>query len=193
MIDIGLSKLMLIGVVALVVIGPEKLPRVARTAGTLLGRAQRYVNDVKAEVSQQMDIDELKRVKTHIEDAARNVESTVSKNLHETSQEINATWKGDDATADSALSADAAGLPPAISDNEKLPTVVQTPSVLQLHAQEKLREQNRQAQKQKRADEGSLQKNWRAQRYAMPLWYRRRTRMRCSLRSSAARHARQSH
>ena len=51
MIDLGISKLALIGVVALIVIGPEKLPRVARMAGTLLGRAQRYINDVKAEVS----------------------------------------------------------------------------------------------------------------------------------------------
>ncbi|HEX5698440.1 MAG TPA: twin-arginine translocase TatA/TatE family subunit, partial [Rhodoferax sp.] len=48
MIDLGISKLVMIGAVALIVIGPEKLPRVARTVGTLLGKAQRYVSDVKA-------------------------------------------------------------------------------------------------------------------------------------------------
>jgi sec-independent protein translocase protein TatB len=55
MFDIGLSKMALIGAVALVVIGPEKLPRVARTVGTLLGKAQRYVSDVKAEVNRSMN------------------------------------------------------------------------------------------------------------------------------------------
>ena len=55
MIDIGLSKMALIGVVALIVIGPEKLPRVARTVGTLLGKAQRYVADVKASLRAQLN------------------------------------------------------------------------------------------------------------------------------------------
>ena len=59
MIDLGISKLVMIGAVALIVIGPEKLPRVARTVGTLLGKAQRYVSDVKAEVSRSMELDEL--------------------------------------------------------------------------------------------------------------------------------------
>ena len=63
MIDLGISKLALIGAVALIVIGPEKLPRVARTVGTLLGKAQRYVNDVKAEVNRSMDLDELRKMK----------------------------------------------------------------------------------------------------------------------------------
>ncbi|HRM01019.1 MAG TPA: Sec-independent protein translocase protein TatB, partial [Acidovorax sp.] len=63
MIDIGLSKMALIGAVALIVIGPEKLPRVARTVGTLLGKAQRYVSDVKAEVNRSMELDELKKMK----------------------------------------------------------------------------------------------------------------------------------
>ena len=62
MIDIGLSKMALIGAVALIVIGPEKLPRVARTVGTLLGKAQRYVSDVKAEVNRSMELDELRKM-----------------------------------------------------------------------------------------------------------------------------------
>lgn len=78
MIDLGLSKMALIGAVALIVIGPEKLPRVARTVGTLLGKAQRYVNDVKAEVNRSMELDELKKMKETVESAARDVESSVS-------------------------------------------------------------------------------------------------------------------
>ena len=77
MLDLGISKIALIGVVALVVIGPEKLPRVARTVGALLGKAQRYVADVKAEVNRSMDLDELKKMKETMEDAARGVEQSV--------------------------------------------------------------------------------------------------------------------
>jgi len=76
-IDLGISKMALIGAVALVVIGPEKLPRVARTVGTLLGKAQRYVADVKAEVNRSMEIDELRKMKENVETAARDVENTV--------------------------------------------------------------------------------------------------------------------
>jgi sec-independent protein translocase protein TatB len=76
-IDLGISKLALIGAVALIVIGPEKLPRVARTVGTLLGKAQRYVNDVKAEVNRSMDLDELRKMKDTVQDAARDVEHSI--------------------------------------------------------------------------------------------------------------------
>jgi len=76
-IDLGLSKMALIGAVALIVIGPEKLPRVARTVGTLLGKAQRYVNEVKAEVNRSMELDELRKMKETVESAARDVESSV--------------------------------------------------------------------------------------------------------------------
>ena len=77
MIDLGISKLALIGAVALVVIGPEKLPRVARTVGTLLGKAQRYVNDVKSEVNRSMELDELKKMKDSVTSAASEVESSL--------------------------------------------------------------------------------------------------------------------
>jgi sec-independent protein translocase protein TatB len=77
MIDLGISKLALIGAVALIVIGPEKLPRVARTVGTLLGKAQRYVADVKAEVNRSMELDELKKMKDSVEGAAREVENSI--------------------------------------------------------------------------------------------------------------------
>ena len=77
MIDLGISKIALIGAVALIVIGPEKLPRVARTVGMLLGKAQRYVNDVKEEVNRSMDLDELKKMKESVEGAARDVETSI--------------------------------------------------------------------------------------------------------------------
>ena len=77
MLDLGISKMALIGAVALIVIGPEKLPRVARTVGTLLGKAQRYVSDVKAEVNRSMELDELRKMKDTVEGAARDVEQSI--------------------------------------------------------------------------------------------------------------------
>ena len=78
MFDIGISEIAVIAVVALVVIGPERLPKVARTVGTLLGRAQRYVNDVKAEVNREMELEELKKLQTQMQDAARGIQEQVS-------------------------------------------------------------------------------------------------------------------
>jgi sec-independent protein translocase protein TatB len=80
MIDLGISKIALIGAVALIVIGPEKLPRVARTVGALLGKAQRYVADVKSEVNRSMDLEELKKMKEGVEGAAREVENSIQTN-----------------------------------------------------------------------------------------------------------------
>ncbi|WP_114968978.1 Sec-independent protein translocase protein TatB [Rhodoferax ferrireducens] len=77
MIDIGVTKLAIIGGIALVVIGPEKLPGLAKTIGTLLGRARRYVADVKEEVSRSMELDELKKMKDTVEGAARDVENSI--------------------------------------------------------------------------------------------------------------------
>jgi len=82
-IDLGISKLALIGAIALIVLGPEKLPRVARTVGTLLGKAQRYVNDVKAEVNRSMDLDELRKMKDTVQDAAREVEHSIQSGASE--------------------------------------------------------------------------------------------------------------
>ena len=77
MIDLGVSKIALIGAVALIVIGPEKLPKLARTLGALLGKAQRYVSDVKAEVNRSMDLEELKKMRETVEGAARDVENSI--------------------------------------------------------------------------------------------------------------------
>ena len=77
MIDIGVTKIAIIGAIALLVIGPEKLPGLAKTVGTLLGRARRYVADVKEEVNRSMELDELKKMKDTVENAARDVENTI--------------------------------------------------------------------------------------------------------------------
>jgi sec-independent protein translocase protein TatB len=81
-LDIGFSELMVIGVVALIVIGPERLPRVARTAGHLLGRFQRYVSEVKADINREIELSELKSIRSSMEDAARSIESTVKSEMH---------------------------------------------------------------------------------------------------------------
>lgn len=77
MFDIGFSELMVIGIVALLVIGPERLPKVARTLGHLLGRAQRYVNDVKSDINREMQLDELKKLQTQVTESARQLETSV--------------------------------------------------------------------------------------------------------------------
>ena len=100
MIDIGLSKMALIGAVALIVIGPEKLPRVARTVGTLLGKAQRYVADVKSEVNRSMELDELKKMKESVEGAARDVEQSIRTNASEFEKDMNHAAGLDDGATD---------------------------------------------------------------------------------------------
>lgn len=78
MFDIGFSELIVVALVALIVIGPERLPRVARTIGALLGRAQRYVNDVKSDIQREVDLGELKNISSTFQDAAKSVEQSVS-------------------------------------------------------------------------------------------------------------------
>jgi sec-independent protein translocase protein TatB len=98
MIDFGFDKIALIGAVALIVIGPEKLPRVARTVGHLIGKAQRYVADVKAEVNRSIELEDLKKMKTDIEDAARGVEQSVSSTIHQTSVDLEHSWQSPSAS-----------------------------------------------------------------------------------------------
>ncbi|MEP7275742.1 MAG: Sec-independent protein translocase protein TatB [Betaproteobacteria bacterium] len=78
MFDIGLSEIVVIGVVALVVIGPERLPKTARMLGHLFGRLQRYVNEVKSDISREMELDELRRLKRDVESAARDIQQSVN-------------------------------------------------------------------------------------------------------------------
>lgn len=107
MIDFGFDKLALIGAVALIVIGPERLPRVARTVGHLMGKAQRYVADVKAEVNRSIELEELKKMKTQFEDAARDVERSVHNEVQQASSDLNSAWTSGDPLAAPATGLDA--------------------------------------------------------------------------------------
>ena len=88
MFGIDFSELLVIGVVALIVIGPERLPKVARTTGLLLGRLQRYVNDVKADIHREMQLDELKKLKADIQESARDLEYSITSEIRGVEQEI---------------------------------------------------------------------------------------------------------
>ena len=89
MFDIGFSEMLVIAVVALIVIGPERLPKVARTLGHLFGRMQRYVNDVKSDISREMELEELRKLQATVEDAARAIETSVTKEVSNTEAELN--------------------------------------------------------------------------------------------------------
>ncbi|MBB3117441.1 Sec-independent protein translocase protein TatB [Pseudoduganella violacea] len=110
MIDLGLSKLAIIGVVALVVIGPEKLPKVARMAGTLYGRAQRYLHDVKAEVSREIELEELKNLHKEVQETAQSIKSGVEDSIAQNMSEVESALRVDDA----------AHSPPITATNEDL-------------------------------------------------------------------------
>ena len=88
MLDVGLSEMMVIAVVALVVIGPERLPRVARTLGHLFGRMQRYVNDVKADINREIELDELRKFKDQFQDVAQGVENSIRSGVDEAKSDV---------------------------------------------------------------------------------------------------------
>jgi sec-independent protein translocase protein TatB len=88
MFDIGFSELFIIGIVALLVLGPERLPRVARTAGHLLGRLQRYVSDVKADISREMQLEELRKLQSQVEQQVREVERQANETTGSVSREV---------------------------------------------------------------------------------------------------------
>lgn len=160
MLDFGFDKIALIGAVALIVIGPEKLPRVARTVGTLLGKAQRYVADVKAEVNRSIELEELQKMKSQFESAARDVEQTVAREIREADgaieqglQEVRSGLDGKPSQPGAAQEAGLPLLPP--------PPQYQRPN-----------------------------KKWRLKRSAVPRWYKQRAGVRGHAQSGAARVAR---
>ncbi len=165
MLDLGLSKMALIGVVALVVLGPERLPRVARTAGALFGRAQRYINEVKAEVSREIELDALRTMKTDFESAARNVENTIHDNLRQHEQDLNEAWTsavGGDAGASQSAPVSVGADDTAYAWQGSPVSATFTPK----------------------------RRNWRVKQTAMPVWYKRATTRRTRVQSGAARVAR---
>ena len=114
MFDVGFSELVLIGIVALVVIGPERLPKVARMAGHLLGRMQRYVNDVKADINREIQLDELKKLRTDVQDTARNLEMNIRSEM----QTVETAVSGHVQSAQAALDDLAATPAMPVSANE---------------------------------------------------------------------------
>jgi sec-independent protein translocase protein TatB len=116
MFDVGFSELIVIALVALIVVGPERLPRVARTLGALLGRAQRYVNDVKADIQREVDLDELKNIRSTFQDAAKSVKESVNQvgeDLQAAGESLNQSFSG---TPESQAEPTAA-LPPAAGES----------------------------------------------------------------------------
>ena len=106
MFDVGFSEIFVIALVALIVIGPERLPKVARTLGHLFGRMQRYVNDVKADITREMELDELRKLQSSVEDAARSIEHSVTKEINTAESQLNSI---------AATAADAAPAPSSAS------------------------------------------------------------------------------
>lgn len=164
MIDLGISKMALIGAVALIVVGPEKLPRVARTFGTLMGRVQRYVNEVKAEVNEAMSIEELKAMKTSVESTGRQIEreirdagKQVEQDIKQMSDELK-DLEEFEFSADSRASKSAADV-----SKERQKRNLSAVAYVQPH------------------------KNWRLKRGAVPHWYKARQHVRRQIQSGAAR------
>ncbi len=88
MFNFGISELMIIAVVGLIVIGPERLPRVARTLGHLVGRMQRYVSEIKADINREVELDELRKLQSSMKEAAQEIESSVSKQVNFIEDEV---------------------------------------------------------------------------------------------------------
>ena len=126
MFDIAFSEILVIAVVALVVIGPERLPKVARTLGHMFGRLQRYVNEVKADINREMELDELRKLQSEVQSAARDLESSMTSAAREVESgvrsvetQLNEAGNPSAATAGSVPEAQVGAVPPA----DQLPVV----------------------------------------------------------------------
>jgi sec-independent protein translocase protein TatB len=89
MFDMGFTEMLVIAVVALVVLGPEKLPKVAKQAGAWIGKLQRYVSDVKSDINRQMELEELRKLQTEVSDAAKGLESSINSSVSSAQTELN--------------------------------------------------------------------------------------------------------
>ena len=119
MFDIGFSELIVIGIVALIVIGPERLPKVARTIGLLLGRAQRYVSDVKSDINREIQLDELKKLQSQVTESARELESSVRKEYESARSSIEEPVQAAVGELESVAQATASPLPAASETSVK--------------------------------------------------------------------------
>jgi sec-independent protein translocase protein TatB len=115
MFDIGFSELLVIGVVALLVIGPERLPKVARTAGVIFGRFQRYVANVKGDIQRELDASEISRLKTEVQDAARSFEQNVNEQVQSVDSSAKELEQSPPAAAEAVPTVADANAPASIS------------------------------------------------------------------------------
>jgi sec-independent protein translocase protein TatB len=163
MIDFGFDKIALVGAIALIVIGPEKLPRVARTVGHFVGKAQRYVAEVKAEVNRTIELEELQKMKKEFEETARDVKTTVEREVNEAKSAVESNWQDAKSNwGDGALPNDSST---AMLGGPGFGSPLSTPL----------------------SEYKSPRKNWRVKRSAMPAWYKQRHGVRAKALSGAAR------
>jgi sec-independent protein translocase protein TatB len=185
MFDLGVTKMAVIGVVALVVLGPERLPRVARTAGALFGRAQRYINDVKAEVSREIELDSLRTMKSDFEQAARNVETS----MQEQERSIRSAVQEHGQVVENALQAQTESLQEAWrgGDTAAAPGATLNPNSFDHSAPY---DPAPAAYSAVAATGLQKRRGWRTRQAAQPLWYKRASQRRTYVQSGAARVAR---
>ncbi|SRR5258706_13791362 len=125
MFDVGFSEIVLIGVVALIVIGPERLPKAARTMGLLFGRLQRYVGEVKADISREMELDELRKLQKQVQGAAQEFKTSVesaAQNVHAGVRDVESELNAAAAEA-SPAPPQATGLPDLVPSASEPPAV----------------------------------------------------------------------
>jgi sec-independent protein translocase protein TatB len=162
MLDLGLTKMALIGVVALVVLGPKRLPGVAHTAGVLFGRAQRYVDDVKAELAREIELDGLKKMRAGFETAALDVENKVHDVLRRQESELDNAGRLGTSISDSVAGVEGPDLVPVYGDTSGVVTAIRNVSQ-------------------------TKRKNWRVKQGAIPNWYKHATVRKTRLQSRASR------
>ena len=125
MFDIAFSEIVVIAVVALIVIGPERLPKVARTLGHMYGRLQRYVNEVKADINREMELDELRKLRSEVQSAAQEIESSIHKAAQDAESGVRSVERElNEAAADEPHAAPAAPAVPGAAAPEPTPAAV---------------------------------------------------------------------
>lgn len=124
MFDVGFSEIALIAVVALIVIGPERLPKAARTMGLLFGRLQRYVGDVKADISREMELDELRKLQQQVQGAAQEFKTSVESAAHNVHEGVHGVEQQLNATAAEATLSDPLKPPPDLASRANEPGAV---------------------------------------------------------------------
>ena len=114
MFDIGFSEIVVIAVVALVVLGPEKLPKTARTLGHLFGRLQRYVNEVKRDIQRELELEELRKLQQNVQSAAKEIEDSMASASRDVERGVRDVEAALGAATESAPSDATAATPAAI-------------------------------------------------------------------------------